>query len=532
MKKILIYVVFATGLILAGCKKELDIENPNQATVEVYWTTADEALRGVNAIYSTLHRGGISRWMPFYYIIRSDEGRSTSPATDIVNNMDQFLVTDYNYGNLYGIWNDNYIGIFRANQVLANVPDIEMDEAQKQRLLGEAKFLRGLFYFHLATLWGNVPLMLTPSTPNDKPTVTPQAEVWAQIEKDLTEAAATLPVRYTNTADLGRATKGAANALLAKAYMQQKKYNEALTPLQWLVEGEGNTVYNLMPNYRDNFITTRENNQESVFEWQFQLNPSENHDDDTDPRADNLNYGTSIAQFFAPSGIGWSDGEAHRWLVREFQKEKTTAGARDPRLEASFLFDSTDVRGPEFTMFYGQTFAERYGERDPVTKNLIRDANGRVVLPANIRSRIWFRKFLNDHWKNQEGYNSPNNWRYIRYADVLLMYAEVLNQTGKTAQAYQYVDRVRQRAGLAPLSAVMPNLNQQQFLAQLKHERITELAGEGHRWNDLARWGDLGPQIAPRDPGFANFQVGKHELLPIPQQEIDINPNLNQTPNW
>ena len=112
------------------------------------------------------------------------------------------------------------------------------------------------------------------------------------------------------------------------------------------------------------------------------------------------------------------------------------------------------------------------------------------------------------------------------------MYAEALNATGNTAQAYQYVDRVRQRAGLAKLSDVKPGLNQEQFLAQIKHERITELSGEGHRWNDLARWGDLGPQLAPRDPGFSNFQIGKHELLPIPQQDLDINPNLDQNPEY
>jgi hypothetical protein len=112
------------------------------------------------------------------------------------------------------------------------------------------------------------------------------------------------------------------------------------------------------------------------------------------------------------------------------------------------------------------------------------------------------------------------------------MYAEALNETGNTARAYQYVDRVRQRAGLAPLSVVKPNLGKEAFLQQLKHERLLELSGEGHRWNDLARWGDLGPQLAPRDPGFSNFVNGKHEFLPIPQQEKDINPNLQQNNNW
>ncbi|GAB3279935.1 RagB/SusD family nutrient uptake outer membrane protein [Larkinella harenae] len=507
MKNILICLGLAAASLLTACDRELDIVNPNQLTTESFWKTEADALAGVNAVYSTLHRGGISRWMPFYYIIRSDEGRSQSPATDIVNNMDQFLITDYNYGNAVGVWQDNYIGVNRANQVINNVPAIPMDEALKQRYVGEAKFFRGLFYYHLVTLFGNVPLVLETAVVGERPASATIPQVWAQIEKDLSEAAVALPTTYTG-AQLGRITKGAAYALLAKSQMQQQKYTEALTPLQWLVEGEGRTVYSLMPNYRDNFLTTTENNRESVFEWQFAINEAEYTDDDSE--TPNQNYGTSLAQFFGPPGIGWSDGEAQRWPIYEFN-ERTTTGARDPRLEASFLFDSTDVRGPAFTQIYGQTFLQRYGADN---------------------KRVWFRKFQNDHWRNNEDYRSPNNWRYIRYADVLLLYAEALNATGKTAQAYPFVDRVRQRAGLPTLTATKPGLTQVQFLGQLKHERVTELSGEGHRWNDLARWGDLGPQLATRDPAFSTFVKGKSELLPIPQLDRDLNPNLTQNPNY
>lgn len=511
MKKFIILFVAATVIISAGCKKDLDVQDPNAPTTTIFWKSANDAQLGVNAIYSTFHRAGICRWFFFATMIRADEGWSTSPDANLQNNFDQFINNDYNYGNFTGIWNDLYVGIARCNQVLDNVPNINMDASLKARYLGEAKFLRALFYYHLASLWGNVPLQLKSSTPTDLPPTSPQNQVWAQVEKDLADAAASLPASYTGN-DVGRATKGAANALMAKAYMQQHNYQAALQPLLAVIQSN---VYSLRTNYQDNFLSTTEFNSESVFEYGNALNPNDNHDDDTQlSNQDNLNYGSSIPPFFAPRPIGFTDGQARRWLVTEFEKEKTAAGARDPRLGASLLFDSTDVRGPQFTMIYGQTFASRYGSAP--------------------NSDVWFRKFLNDNNGTATGdsFHSPNNYRFIRYADVLLMYAECLNETNSTATAYQYVDQVRARAGLAPLATVMPGMSHDQFLAQIKHERITELTGEGHRFNDLARWGDLGTNLATRDAGFSHFVKGKHELLPIPQQDLDINPNLKQNPGY
>lgn len=512
MKKIFNYtIILAAALSLGSCKKDLEVTNPNTATVNVFWKTANDAKLGVNAIYSTLHRGAISRWQVFANMIRSDEGYSTSPDANLQNNYDLFIITDNNYGNTTGIWSDNYIGIFRANQVLDNVPNIQMDATTKAGYIAEAKFMRGFFYYNLATLFGNIPLQLRTSTTSDVTIPTsPRDQVWAQVVKDLTESINDLPV---NAPEPGHATKGAAYALLAKAYMQQRKFSEALPSLQWLAEGPGATKYTLVSNYRDNFIEgPTENNGESVFEIQYITNPLDTHDNDEDQGAvDNLNTGSSLPKFLAPRPVGFADGQARRWVTREFLKEKTTTNQRDPRLEVSFLYDSTDVRGPAFTMIFGQTFASRF--------------------PAGTQD-VWFRKFLEDATGNIATFHSGNNYRLIRYADVLLLYAECLNETGNTAKAYQYVDRVRQRAGLAPLSTAMPGLNHDSFLAQLKHERITELAGEGHRWEDLARWNDLGPELATRDAGFRNFVKGKHELLPIPRQDVDLNPNLKQNPGY
>lgn len=505
-------------LFFINCKKNLDIPNPNSPTTENFWKTSTDAQFGVNAIYSTFHRVGLSRNQFFITIIRSDEGYSTSPNATLVNNFDRFIITDYNLWETRTVWQDCYIGINRANQVLDNVPNITMDDTKKQQLLGEAKFFRGFFYYYLAQLWGNVPLQLHTSIPSDLPPTSPQADIWAQVEKDLSESATQLPISYDNN-NIGRATRGSAYALLGKTYMQQQKYQQAADALKWFIDGEGKNVYGLVANYRDNFVITTENNKESVFEIQNAVNPTDNHDDDTDPNnTDNLNYGSSIPPFFAPRPIGFTDGQARRWVVDEMEKEKTTGNERDPRLAATFIFDSTDVRGPDFTLVYGQPFSSLGYSSDP---NAVPNTHD-----------VYLRKFLNDFTDNGESFHSGNNYRYIRFADVLLLYAEALNGTGQTSLAYSYVDIVRARAGLAPLSTTRPGLNQQQFLEQLKHERITELSGEGHRWEDLARWGDLGPQLASHDAGFTNFVKGKNEFLPIPQQDLDINPNLKQNAGW
>ncbi len=503
-----ILFLFLIVCCLSSCDDELDIPNPNQITNESFWQDEVDAVQGVNACYSTLHRPGFSRWQPMLYDLRSDVGTSNSPWSELANAISRFIQPNSNFGPVVDVYVDNYVGIFRANQVLANVPGIEMDETLKARVLGEAYFFRAMHYYHLASLWGNVPLQLQPSTPSDLPPNSPEADVWAQVIEDLTIAAPDLPLRYSG-ADAGRITRGGALALLGKAYMQIGDYGAAAGAMEFFFTGEGADVYQLTDDYADNFQIFTENNSESVVEWWYADNPLEFTDQDT--QTPNHNFGTSLAQFYAPPGIGFTDGEALRWPIAEFEEERTLDDMRDPRLAATYLYNFTNEAGPDATQIYGASWTQRYGADN---------------------NRVFFRKPLNDHHKNEEGFRSTNNYRFIRFADVLLMYAECLNELGRTVEAYQYVDRVRSRVNLPALSDVMPNLSQAEFLEQIKHERLLELTGEGHRFNDLKRWGDLGPELADRDPGFANFQIGKHELLPIPQSDLDINPNLTQNPNW
>ena len=235
-------------MCMTACKKsELNIANPNLPTTQQFWLTASDAQQGVNAIYSTYHRAALSRWMHFLTIVRADEGFSTSPAPWIRNYFDLFNYENYNDGLIASLWEDCYIGINRTNQVLDNVPNISMDNSLKQQLLAEASFSRGFFYYTLALHYGNVPIILHQPKPDEYyPPSSTQEQVYDQAGKDFTDAAAGLPTGY-DAVNKGRATKGAAYAMLGKTYMQQHKYQQAKDAFQWLVEGPGASLSGRRP---------------------------------------------------------------------------------------------------------------------------------------------------------------------------------------------------------------------------------------------------------------------------------------------
>lgn len=529
MKKIYRFL-FAGVLALCatGCSSSLlDIENPNEVTNTTFWKSADDAKAGVNACYSFLYKEGTwMRWLSFRYDLSSDEGWSSSPWIEL-GDWTRFLYNNYDFyeGNKVH-WEHFYVGIFRCNQVLANVPAIEMDEVQKNQLLAQASFLRALWYFQINLLWEKGTLVLEPQNADCIPKDASEQEIWDQIEKDLTFAMENLPEAW-DAADLGRATKGAAKALLGKAYMQQHKYDRAKEQLQWLIDREG-SLYGLLDNREDNFTDLNENNQEGIFEIQFDDQNKGGTGNDA-----SMAFGFQRTQFYAPGGThgtGWGDGKARRWLVDEFLKERRVDGRNDLRLYNSILYKHFGDDFPDQSKKYyaNEDASQWFDEWGQDTED------------------CYIRKYNTSYYREREDYFARNNYRIMRYADVLLSYAEYLVETGTSASdAAVYVDKVRERAGLSKLkdSRWKDCLSSKEvFIKRLQMERALELCFEGWRWADLKRWGLLDSQagideLKARDKDFNNFVIGKHKRMPIPTSEVEISkiddvPQLTQNPNY
>ena len=503
MKAFTLLPALALGglLLTAGCQnKLLDQVNPNAPSTVTFFKTPNDALLAINACYDVFHfEGSYGRWLHFDYDLRSDEGFSNSPWTDLANST-RFVILDYNFVTNASPWTEVYRGVYRCNQVLAYVPAIDFgaDAALKTRLLGEAHFVRALYYWNLATLWGNVPLA---DKPGDATTRYPQAttqQVWDFMLADLTAAESMLPVSYTGN-DVGRATKGAAQTLMGKVYMQQRKWAEAQAQFAKVISSG---TYALAASYEDNFNVAGENNKESIFEIGF----SADYQGDGQDVAGS-SQGCQRAQFFGARQVGWCDGQPRKWLYNEFS-DLTATGQPDPRRDVTVLNSNLLV--------YGKTYDQR-GYTD--------------------KTELFWRKYQNDKTRNYENYFSPIDFRVMRYADVLLMQAEALNEQGRPADAIPLINQVRQRpsVNLTPLAAGA--FTQASLRTQLLHERVTELCGENTRWPDLQRSGLLDSQagvssIAARDPDYANFVVGKSFYLPIPLSEISLDPTLKQNPGY
>ncbi|MET4143027.1 RagB/SusD family nutrient uptake outer membrane protein [Pedobacter sp. UYP1] len=494
-KNIYTKAVLGLGLIVAiavipACKKSfLNVPEQGKQNSAVFWKTAEDAGKGVSAIYGNL-RSWENTAFPAIAIesMGSDDAEKGSTPSDasFFNDFDQFNV-DPAQGNIGGFWSGQYRNINYANQVLDNVPAIVMDEALKARYLAEAKFVRAFSYFRLVRAFGNVPLRLT--TPKDANVdynlpQTPAAQVYAQIEKDLNEAAEILPQTYP-AADRGRATKGAALTLHAKVAMYLKKWSDVATYTNQVM-GMG---YSLLPDYEKVFRLENENGPESIFEIQCVLLPG-------NPDASNSQY-SQVQGVRGTSGVnggGW--------------------GFNVPTADLAAAFEPGDPRRSGTILFRGTTTPE--GDVIPkVGDNPM----------YNMKSYVPFKLYVSNF---NEG--AQQNVRMLRYSDVLLMNAEAANELGNTGQALSSLEQVRRRArqGNPDILPAVTTTDQTALRAAIYRERRVEFAMEFDRYFDVIRQGRGTAVFGPK-----GWKAGKNEVWPIPQTEVDLSGGvLVQNPGY
>ena len=498
MKNNIIRVFALLAVVLMGqsCDKDfLDKAPIVGITEENFYRTEEDAVAAINAAYAALQfqlsPAGHFRW--FWGDIMSDDAEKGGSGDNDVNDLLQLenFNGPVNTDLLESEWGADYEAIYRANVVLEKVPPIVMDEDLKARILGEAKFIRAWSFYNLVTMFGGVPLadhVLAPSEYN-MPRSTAD-EVWDLIEQDLTEAANVLWVRSAYpAADLGRITKGTAQALLVKAYLWREKWAQAkMTAEEIINSGE----YRLVADYADIFPLYGENNEESVFEIQYMNASGGNWG------KNNANEGSFTNVF--TRARGQFGGYGFNIPTQDFVDEFFAEGFEDPRLKS--------------TVF---RVGEEMGDRGTFT---IEATGG---FPYLYYPKKYFSNRSEDAPFGDPNPNGGSNDRVIRYADVLLMHAEAAYRAGDETTARLSLNQVRDRVDIPHINASGPAL-----LEAIYRERRLELGLEAHRFFDLVRTGR-----APDVLGSLGFVAGVHELFPIPQSQIQAtNGALLQNPGY
>lgn len=507
MKKILIYIgLFTFGFALSCNEKDLDKINPNGVTFDTYFNNAAELQAGVNSVYAIIQSHSlVAREWFFTHDLRGDEMASGGGQLETPRNQILIGVNDSGNGVTGAVWRGWYRAIHRANVVIDKGPEVEnISAALRERIIGEARFLRGWAYYELATLWGRVPVYTSfvQSAEGAAP-VSSQADVYSQAIEDLKFAENVLPASYSDN-DLGRATKGAAQTFLAKIYLQQGDYNTAKAQLEKVVNSG---TYSLTDNYADNFNEEGEFNSESIFEILYAPSGgSFNWGEDADGQ--NIQEETVRSQEYSPTA--WRNVIPSNKLINSYENTANGDAKDDPRFDMSFYLS-------------GDTYNNG--------SNVLTDemVQGNTSMLRGSEMKISWQKYEIMYKTDAANQTSGINMRVLRYADVLLLLAECENELGNSAKAIELVNQVRARP-----SVDMPSLptvnwpvsNQGEVRKAIQHERFIELAGEQIRNKDILRWRKNGKLDS--EP-ITYFITGKHELLPIPQQEIDNNPVISQS---
>ena len=475
MRRIIYFgiLIISVGLNF-GCKKFLTVDPPYSQDVENFFQSPEDYDRALTGAYDMLQGSFMTLWIGE---IASDNAIAGGESVNDSQGLHQ--IDDMTHGGvnneLRNVLRWNYTGITRANYILENKDNI--DFVGKDHIIAEAKFLRAYYYFELVKYFGDVPLIIDKRIGIEEALQiprSPKAEVYAQIEKDFSEAAQVLNPMASQK---GRATKGAALAFLGKVYLYQNKFSEASSTFDEVINSG---IYSLIPNYNDLFSVANENNSETIFDVQY-------------TGLEGGSYGCliclegnaavgfqGIRQYNGPV---YGDGNSYNLPTQALYDAFSSI---DPRRGATILdIEAFIAAQPDAASI---TYAQGAGGHTGFYNNKYIKRQGEIGLPDN-------------------DLTSPVNYRVMRYADVLLMAAEAHYQTGNSSKAQQLVNQVRVRAGVPGLAVNSINV--------IYKERRFELSGEGLRFFDLVRTGQAADFIQ-------GFIPGKHEVFPIPQVEIDL----------
>jgi starch-binding outer membrane protein, SusD/RagB family len=467
------------GVMLTSCSDFLELQPAYQINELSFYKNAKDfetALMGNYAGLQGLYDAAIVNLGDLS--TDNAEIRWTSPTVSETE-LDEMNPTPAN-GFLNTVWTTGFASIARSNNILSRLDGGNLTEAQKNQYRGEALFLRAYNYFYLVRLFGNVPIVeVSFRSPNEilnfDMTRRPASEVYALIVRDLQESASLL--NGIKMASKSQASTGAAKTLLGKVYLTSKQYEQAKNVLKEVID---QNTYSLNPTYKTLFSPRNDELQESIFEIKY--------------LSGNLGEGNTFSSIFTPA----------RFDMAIFPGNMQGSGRVLPTRLMANAYEPGDLRrtasiGDSVRLVTGRYEKELHGLK-------FVDFTTGIVGDGGI------------------------NFTALRYADVLLMYAEALNETSNTPEAFIYVNMVRNRAGLAPLTG----LSKAELDLAIEQERKVEFFLEGHRWFDLVRRGRLLTVMNKyfKDRGFA-FTVANHEILmPVPLREIDINPNMGQNPGY
>nr|WP_199000639.1 RagB/SusD family nutrient uptake outer membrane protein [Flavobacterium sp. ASV13] len=499
MKKIFLLLSTIGLFTITSCSDYLDQQSPDELTSGNFWRNKADAESALAATYSQLE-AAVDQWAfaEVKWPVEAYREDINELGSDALNYQNWVELSTFTYTNgnsqFTTYWKLNYRGISNANQVIDKLPQVPTDklnEEDRKQIEAEARFLRAYYHMKLLLNWDKIYIRnkyITKESELSIPLST-RAEAWDFITSELKAAAQVLPAKQPQD-KTGRATSGAANSYLGFAYLtrayeetaqKQTFLNEALTALN-KVQG-----YELVKDYVSMFDGTAKNTKESIFELQF-----------SETTANGAFYRNALHYWMAAAELGgWDEILPSPMLISEFKKEGkiATTGNYDTRFYSTIFFKDPYFNDPANPMVLGTTYDDKFGDTDkPV-----------------------YRRYIPSTQDKMDQEFTAINIPLMRYANVLLMQAEALNELGRPAEAIPYINKVRSRADMP----AMTGTTSADVKAQIEHERIIEFPLENYRFYDLRRWGKT--KAALDAVGRTGFDASKNNFYPIPLTEVQAN---------